>query len=160
MQWSTHKKVNVHHTMPPVTITWDPGVRLRHHITMLCVHEKSWQVIHLKHGVCSCSSNCCKYLPCNSETWYIQQLIQPAGCLLRNMPKHKRSSSIRASLTGYPRTEAAAHSGSWGVVGSFTSFSLVPHSAPALVSPAPRDYPSTTQIIELHPPTLRVETHQ
>ena len=33
---------------------------------------------------------------------------------------------------GIPGTQAATHSGSWGVVGSFTSFSLVPHSAPAL----------------------------
>ena len=149
MQWSTHKKVNVHHTMPPVTITWDPGVRLRHHITMLCVHEKSWQVIHLKHGVCSCSSNCCKYLPCNSETWYIQQLIQPAGCLLRNMPKHKRSSSIRASLTGYPRDPS--RDTQW-ILGVCWFLYQLWFSTPLR--------PSTTQIIELHPPTLRVETHQ
>ena len=33
---------------------------------------------------------------------------------------------------GITGTQAATHSGSWGVVGSFTSFSLVPHSAPAL----------------------------
>ena len=31
-----------------------------------------------------------------------------------------------------PGTQAATHSGSWGFVDYFTSFSLVPHSAPAL----------------------------
>jgi len=31
------------------------------------------------------------------------QLIQPSGCHLCNMPKHKRLSSIHASLTGYRR---------------------------------------------------------
>ena len=29
-------------------------------------------------------------------------------------------------------SQAATHSGLWGFVGSFTRFSLVPHSAPAL----------------------------
>lgn len=35
--------------------------------------------------------------------WPTSQLIQPSGCHLCNMPKHKRLSSICASLTGYHR---------------------------------------------------------
>ena len=57
----------------------------------------------------------------------------------------KRGRAPSAPLSsGIPGIQAATHIGSWGVVGSFISTPLCP---------------STTQIVELHPPTLRVETH-